>query len=83
MERKKYLEMCQKCAMLEDDYFAVKKNVPDELKVIYNETTYYPYGYQLSFDSDGSARHTAVLHDLKYNSITMAILQRVEGLKNE
>ena len=83
MERKKYLEMCQKCAMLEDDYFAVKKNVPDELKVIYNEATYYPYGYQLSFDGDGSARHIAVLHDLKCNSITMAILQRVEGLKNE
>lgn len=69
--------------MLEEDFFAVKKSVPDELKVLYNEATYYPFAYQLSFNGDGSVRHTAVLHDLKCNSITMAALQRVEVLKNE
>lgn len=83
IDRKTYLEMCQRCAVLEEDYFAVKINVPDKDKVVYNGDVYYPCGYLLSFDNDGSVRHTAILHDLKCNSITMAALGRVEEYKNE
>lgn len=76
IDRKTYLEMCQKASVLESGAFGIKKNVPKELLVIYHNTEYYPEKYVLSFDS-GKTIHTAVLHDLKSNSIVNAPLERV------
>ena len=81
MDRKLYLELCQKVSVLKDGICGIKENVPNELIVVYNGIKYYPVAYELSFDDKGSVRHTAILHDLKSNSITNADLGRVE--KNE
>ena len=76
MQRDIFLQMCQKVSMLKSGICGVKENVPDELKVIHNGIKYYPMGYELSFDK-GQTVHTAILHDLKANSITSADLGKV------
>ena len=76
MDRKLYLELCQKVSVLKNGVCGIKENVPDELKVIHNGIEYYPTAYELSFDK-GKPVHTAILHDLKANSITNADLGRV------
>ena len=78
MERKKYLELCQRCAVLEAGVLGIKKNVPKELCVVYDGIVYYPVAYRLSFDKAGYAVHTAVLHSLSANSTTDAKLEKVE-----
>ena len=78
MDRKLYLELCQKVSVLKSGICGIKENVPNELMVVYNGIKYYPIAYQLSFDDKGNIRHTAILHDLKANSITSAALERVE-----
>ena len=77
MDRKLYVELCQKVSMLKSEICGIKENVPDELKVIYNGIAYYPVSYELSFDN-GKPTHTAILHDLYANSRTEADLERVE-----
>lgn len=79
MERKRYLELCQRCAVLEDGVLGIKKNVPEELCVVYDGTTYYPVAYRLSFDKAGRAAHTAVLHSLTANSMVEVELAKVKG----
>ena len=76
MQRTEYLELCQKVSVLKNGICGIKENVPNELKVIYNGIKYYPVSYELSFDN-GKPTHTAILHDLKANSITNADLKRV------
>ena len=77
VERAEYLQMCQKCSVLKSKCCRIKENVPDDLKVIYNGTIYYPVAYELSF-KNGKTQHTAVLHDLKSNSVTYADLSKVD-----
>lgn len=77
MQRTEYLELCQKVSALKNGIFGIKENVPDELMVVYNGIKYYPVDYKLSFDDKGNVRHTAILHDLKANSITNADLGKV------
>ena len=76
MDRKLYLELSQKVSVLKNGICGIKENVPDELKVIYNGIAYYPVSYELSFD-DGKPTHTAILHDLKANSIMNVDLEKV------
>ena len=76
MDRKLYLELCQKVSVLKNGLCGIIENVPDELKVIHNGIEYYPVSYKLSFDN-GKPTHTAILHDLQANSITSADLERV------
>lgn len=78
MQRTEYLELCQKMSALKNGILGIKENVPDEFKVIYHGIAYYPVSYELSFDDKGNVRHTAILHDLKSNSIISAALERVE-----
>ena len=75
MQRNDYLQVCQKVSMLKSKS-GIKQNVPDDLKVIHNEIVYYPVAYELSFNN-GKTQHTAILHDLKANSITRADLEAV------
>lgn len=79
IDRKTYLEMCQKVSVLESGAFGIKKNVPKELLVIYDNTEYYPEKYVLSFDN-GEAIHTAVLHDLRANMRMCADLEKTSLL---
>ena len=80
MDRKLYLELCQKVSVLKNGICGIKENVPDELKVIHNGIEYYPTAYELSFDK-GQPVHTAILHDLKANSIMNADLRNVKNIK--
>lgn len=77
MDRKLYIELCQKVSVLKNGICGIKENVPNELKVIHDGIKYYPVAYELSFDDKGNVRHTAILHDLKANSITHADLKGV------
>lgn len=81
MQRDIFLQMCQKVSVLKNGICGIKENVPDELMVVYNGIKYYPTAYELSFDDKGNVRHTAILHDLKANSIMNVDLERV--VKNE
>lgn len=77
MDRKQYLELCRACAVLPNGEFFVKKDVPDEYKVVFQEKEYYPAAYELSFDQSGKVVHKAILHFIGYNSIVIAELDRV------
>lgn len=76
IERNEFLRMCQRVSVLKNGICGIKENAPDELKVIYNGIAYYPVSYELSFDN-GKPTHTAILHDLKANSIMNVNLEKV------
>lgn len=67
MERKPYLELCQK-------YATNKKSG----LVLYDGSRYYARAYMLHFDETGNALHTAVLMDTKANAEIYCKLERVE-----
>ena len=79
MDRKLYLELCQKVSVLKSGVCRVKQNVPDELKVVHNGQIYIPVAYELSF-KNGEPQHRAILRDLCSNSITYTKLERVKNL---
>ena len=81
MDRTEFLQMAQKVSVLKSGICGIKENVPDELKVIYNGIAYYPVSYELSFDDKGNVRHTAILHDLKANSLLYCRLEDVKECK--
>lgn len=68
MERKRYLELCQKYA------------IGCDVRVKYKDTEHRPYRYELGFDSNGKSIHTAILRDIKANSISYV---RLENIKEE
>lgn len=70
VDRTTFLQMCQKASM-------VKGNIPDELKLKYNNIAYCPVAYELSF-VNGETKHTAILGDLRAKSIVYVDLERVE-----
>ena len=78
MDRTVFLQTCQKVSVLKNGICGIKENVPDELKVIYNGIAYYPVSYELSFDDKGNVRHTAILKDLKVNSLLYCRLEDVK-----
>ena len=66
MERKRYLELCQKYA------------VSGDIRVKYKDTEYHPYRYELGFDGSGKSIHTAILKDIKANSVVYAALENIK-----
>ena len=66
MERKRYLELCQT--------YAVSGNI----MVKYKDTKYHPYRYELGFDISGKSINTAILKDLKANSLLYCRLEDVK-----
>lgn len=66
MERKRYLELCQKYA------------VGCDIRVKYKDTKYHPYRYELGFDDTGKSIHTAILKDLKANSVVYVIFKDIK-----
>ena len=70
--------MCQKVSVLKNGICGIKENVPDELMVVYNGIKYYPVAYELSFDSSGKSIHTAILKDLKANSVIYVMLKDIK-----
>lgn len=82
MERNDFLKMCQKVSMLPDGVMRTKKNVPKELRVVYNNHEYYPEYLEIKFDN-GKVRNIAVLHELKANCRMCVPLDLVEKLTTE
>ena len=70
MDRTEFLNLCKKVSIL-------LPHIPDDCKVEYDGTTYYPQAYELDFVK-GETRHTAVLHDLKANSVMRCPLDMVK-----
>ena len=66
MERKRYLELCQKYV------------VGCDIRVLYKDTEYHPYRYELGFDGSGKSIHTAILKDIKANSVVYAALENIK-----
>lgn len=66
MERKLYLELCQRQAM------------KGGVLVEYDGVTFSPYAYELWFDYCGNTKHTAILKDKKANSLVYCDLQDVK-----
>lgn len=77
MERKEYLELCQRCAVLQDGLMGTKVNISDELKVVYNGIQYRPKAYLLTFTKEGKSNHTAILQEIKSPSEMYCDLERV------
>ena len=65
MERKRYLELCQKYA------------VGVDIRIKYKDTEYHPYRYELGFDDTGKSIHTAILKDLKANSVIYVMFKDI------
>ena len=83
MDRTEFLQMAQKVSVLKNGICGIKENVPDELTVVYNGIKYYPAAYELSFDDKGKSIHTAILKDLKANSLIYCRLEDVRSVENE
>lgn len=71
MERKRYLELCQKYA------------VGQPVKVKYKGVVYHPLRYGLAFDENGKITHTAILKDTTANSISYCDLEGVESYEEQ
>ena len=79
MDRNLYLQKILQCAKLKETGLpGVKESVPDALRVVYKGIEYYPFGYSMYGNPDGTWRHTAVLHDITANAVVSAPLDEVK-----
>lgn len=76
MDRKQFLEICQRVSVLPDDVSGTKRNITPDLIVNFDCMRFYPVGYQITFNQ-GKIKHTAILHDLKCASVIYCDLERV------
>ena len=83
MQRDIFLKMCQKVSVLPGGVFGIKQNVPDNLKVVYDGIAYYPVSLDISFDKEGNAINTAILHSLTANSVIERNLKDVSVYENQ
>ena len=79
MDRAEFLEMCKAVAVLSSGVCGIK-NTPPKLWVRFGGMTFYPVGYKLTFTKEGKPHHTAILHDLRANSILECNLLKVERM---
>jgi hypothetical protein len=80
--RKEFLEMCRAVAVLPSGVCGIK-DAPPSLWVKYQDMTFYPVGYKLTYTEEGKPLHTAILHDLKVNSIIECELSKVSKWSDE
>jgi hypothetical protein len=78
MERKLFLDLCQKYAVLAP-FIKVDENIdiPEDLLVCCDGFLYYPVAYKLMFNPDGSVMHIAVLKERNANCIREVELGKV------
>lgn len=81
MDRKEFLQICQKVSVLPETTMHIKTTIPPELTVLCEEIQFYPIGYEMTF-KQGISQHTAILHDMKSNNIIKVKLERVERYVN-
>ena len=80
MDRKEFLQICQKVSVLPETTMHMKTAIPLELTVLYDGIQFYPTGYEMTF-KQGISQHTAILHDMKAHSVVYADLDKVEKYK--
>ena len=66
IERRKYLEMCQRNSV-----------EPNSVTVSYNGVRYFPFGYEMRFDEKGNTKNIAVIKSMKANSVIYARLDSI------
>lgn len=66
MERKRYLELCQRNAVYEKSVL-----------VLYDGNEYYPQKIQVWFDKKGKTKNTAILLDKNLNSVVHCKVEEV------
>ena len=77
MDRKEFLQLCQKVSVLPETTMHIKTAIPPELTVLYERIQFYPIGYEMTY-KQGISQHTAILHDMKSNNIIKVKLERVK-----
>ena len=82
MQRNDFLKLCQRVSVLPDGVMHTKKNVPKDLRVVFDSHEYYPEYLEIKFDN-GQARNIAVLHELEANCRICVPLDLVEKLTTE
>ncbi len=80
IDRKEFLQICQKVSVLPETTMHTKTSIPPELTVLYDGIQFYPTGYEMTF-KQGISQHTAILHDMKAHSVVYADLDKVEKYK--
>lgn len=78
MDRKEFLQLCQRASVLPETTMHIKTAIPPELTVLYEGIQFYPIGYEMTF-KQGISQHTAILHDMKAHSIVKVDLNKVKG----
>ena len=66
MERKLYLELCQ------------RQSIKGGVLVECDGVAYQPYAYELKFQTDGKIKHTAILKETKANCLVYCRLEDVK-----
>lgn len=82
MDRKEFLEMCRDVAVLPNGSGGIK-DTPPSLWLKCQDIAFYPVGYKLTYTKEGKPLHTAILHDLKANSIVECDLSKVSKWSDE
>lgn len=82
MQRNDFLKLCQRVSMLPDGVMHTKKNLPKDLRVVYNNHEYYPEYLEIKF-KEGVTQNIAVVHELQANCRMCVPLDLVEKLINE
>ena len=77
MDRKEFLQICQKVSVLPETTMHTKTAIPPELTVLYEGIQFYPTGYEMTY-KQAISQHTAILHDMKSNNIVKVKLERVK-----
>ena len=77
IDRKEFLQICQKVSILPETTMHIKTAIPPELTVLYEGIQFYPIGYEMTY-KQGISQHTAILHDMKSNNVVKVKLERVE-----
>ena len=77
MDRKEFLQLCQRVSVLPETTIHIKTAIPPELTVLYEGIQFYPVGYEMTY-KQGISQHTAILHDMKANNIVKVNLERIK-----
>ena len=78
MDRKIFLDLCQKYAVLSPHINTAEGvDIPEDMLVRYENFIYYPVAYKLMFDEKGEPMHAAVLKERNANMIREVDLKKV------
>lgn len=81
IDRKEFLQICQRVSVLPETTMRIKTEIPPELTVLYEGIQFYPIAYEMSF-KQGILQHTAILHDMKAHNIAKVDLRKVKRYVN-